>query len=180
MKDTESHAAAFDPDVEPMEKLDELCERLKEYNPTVHRPDDPDPEYNYLEPGCACVTLDNPFREWPMFIDLEGEFSLTYGNWHSHYFGSESEYQCLLKDIDNILTNRACAATLFTGTEKKWLGSRLITKDQLERLQVQEVFEYVLKYPEFKKRLQDNGGIAEFRFWNIIDDTDIIIEPSSH
>lgn len=178
MNDIESNSITNDPDINPMEKLGEICEHLKEYVPTVHYPGDIDSEYDYLEPDCACITLNNPFNESRMFIDLHGEFTLTYGNWHTHYSGCISQYKSLIEDIDNILTNQSCAASLFTGLEKNWLGNRLITKNQMEQFQVQKIFSHIFNISEFRKKIHDNGGIVEFRFWNSTDDKNIIIKPS--
>lgn len=176
MNDSVNNPITNNPDIEPMEKLDEICNHLKEHLPTAHYPGDGDSEYDYLEPDCACITLKNPYNDGRMFIDLaDGEFTVTYGAWHTHYLGCASGYQRFLKSVDGILTNRVCAASLFAGPEKHWLGSISVTKEEAEMGEIRKIFHFVFKTPEFRKEIQEKGGVAEFRFWNPVDNRDVIV-----
>ena len=170
-----NNSTFIDSDLDPMKKIDDILTILDAYSPTVHRQGDSDPEYNYLEPDCACVTLCNPFDNSKMFIDLEGEFTLSYKNWHRHYDGCVSQYQILIKDIMEILGNRSCIATLYVGTDKKWAGDTLVAKGQAEQADIRKIFKFVLKYPEFKGRASQNGGAVELIFWNPAFDKEIIL-----
>lgn len=175
---TDENIIDNDYDIEPISKLTELCELLKDYSPVVHSFGDPDPEYEYLESGCACITLQNPFTEGQMFIDLEGEFTVTCVGSHIHYFACVSGYDSLKKDVFSILHNELCAASLYYGSDKQWLGSLFSPKSDLSQREFYDIFHFILSISEFKKKLDDKGGVAEYRFWNPVDDRSVVIAPN--
>lgn len=175
---TDKNIIDSDYDIEPMSKLTELCELLKDYSPVVHSSCDPDPEYEYLESGCACITLQNPFTDGQMFIDLEGEFTVTCVGSHKHYFACVSGFDSLKNDVFKILHNELCAASLYYGSDKQWLGSLFISRSDLTQREFHDVFQFILSIPEFKKELKDNGGIAEYCFWNPLDNRSVVIAPN--
>ena len=165
MSITDKKEEDLDQDIEPISQLDDLCESFKNCTLTVHFP--AEPEYDYLETGCACITIQNPATEDRLFIDLEGEFTLTCLNAHQHYYSCQSQYEALKCDVIAILENRLCSASVFSYADgKHWLGSIYISADDLESRSIRDIFRFVLKIAEFKKEVLDNGGVAEFRFWN--------------
>ncbi len=165
-----------DPDIEPIAQLYDLCELLRSFHPTIHYPSEP--EYEYLEEGCACITVQNPFSDDKMFIDLAGEFTLTCINNHTHYFSCQSGYESLKRDVVAILQNRLCSASLYsTKSGRHWLGSVYISKNGIRNQSIRDIFEFVLKYSEFRKEVVEYGGVCEYRFWNPSDNRDIIIAP---
>lgn len=154
-------------EIRPIEQLEALRELLRDIPFEVHYPGDSDQEYTYLREGAACVTVLDPYQDKKLFIDLGEEFTLTYGTFHCHY--DPEDYEELVSDILGILQNDICSATLYCGEEREWLGSTCVTREDLSR-PVEEVFRFVLKSLEFRRKLRDFGGEARFCFWDPADD----------
>lgn len=72
----------FDIEIDPVEKLDDLCALLADQQIEVHKAPDADLEYHYLREGYVCVTVLNPYS--------------------------------------------ICSASIYYGTDKKWLGNTCI------------------------------------------------------
>lgn len=164
----------YDMEINPTEKLDELCALLADQQIEVHKAPDADPEYAYLDEGCVCITVLNPYSDSKMFIDLDDEFTLTYGAYHSHFFADTGEFEEMIKEMQGFLKNETCSASLYYGTDKKWLGSTVISKDDISK-PFKEVFSFVLKAKEFKSKLKSNGGEIQYIFWNPADNRTIQI-----
>lgn len=161
-------------EIDPVEKLDELCALLSDQQIEVHKAPDTDPEYHYLGEGCVCITVLNPYSNSKMFIDLDGEFTLTYGAYHSHFYADTGEYEEVVKAILGLLKNEICSASIYYGTDKKWLGSTSIQKDDINK-PFKEIFSFVLKEKEFKSKLKLYGGEVQYIFWNPSDNRTIQI-----
>lgn len=107
---------------EPIDKLDELTDFLKEH----------DPEVTDISENSAVVTLKSGSgTENNIGIDLgaasEGEITLFFGGWHKQYscYGIEgySDFGGLLEDLDGILNNRKFAVCTYIGGQ--WFGSEM-------------------------------------------------------
>lgn len=164
----------YDMEIEPVEKLVELCTLLADQQIEVHKAPDADPEYHYLGEGYVCITILNPYSDSKMFIDLEDEFTLTYGAYHSHFFADTGEYEEMVKEMQGLLKNEICSASLYYGTDKKWLGSTSIQKDDINK-PFNEIFSFVMKKKEFKSKLRSYGGEVQYIFWNPSDNRTIQI-----
>ena len=73
-----------------------------------------------------CITILNPYSENKMYIDLEEEFTLSYGAYHEHFYPDRDGYNEMVKTINGILDNELCSATMYSGQPLKWLGSTAI------------------------------------------------------
>ncbi|WP_238727465.1 hypothetical protein [Diplocloster modestus] len=107
-----------------LDKLQELCDLLSNYKYELHYRDNC--EYEYLEEGSVCITILNPYSENKMYIDLEEEFTLSYGAYHEHFYPDRDGYNEMVKTINGILDNELCSATMYSGQPLKWLGSTAI------------------------------------------------------
>ena len=58
-----------------------------------------------------------------MYIDLEDEFSLFFGDWHNHFYPEEEYYQILKENIIGILKNDLCVFSIYS--QNKWKASYL-------------------------------------------------------
>jgi len=163
-------------EINPVDKLDEILSRLGTYDFEVHKSGEHNEEYKYLENGCVCITILNPYQDNKLFIDLDDEFTLTYCQCHCHYFADIDNYMRLMEDIYAILKNDSCSSSLYCGNQKEWLGSSFIQKSEIEQ-PVEKNFHFVLKISEFKKKLNAQGGKAEYLFWNPVDDRTVNILP---
>lgn len=161
-------------EINPVDKLEEILSVLQDYNFEVHRGGEDNEEYSYLEKGCVCITVLNPYQDSKLFIDLDDEFTLTYAQCHCHYFSDMDEYRLLMEDLNAILKNHICSYSLYCGENKKWLGSSFIPKSQIQQ-SVKKNFHFALKISEFRNKLNVQGGKVEYRFWNPADDLTVEI-----
>lgn len=164
----------YDMEIDPIEKLDELCALLANQQIEVHKAPDADPEYHYLGEGCVCITVLNPYSDSKIFIDLDDEFTLSYGAYHSHFFADTGQYEEMIKVIHGLLKNEICSASIYYGTDKKWLGSTITQRDNVNK-PFKEIFSFVLKEKTFKRKLRLYGGEVQYTFWNPSDNRAIQI-----
>lgn len=148
--------------------LQEFCDLLNGYRYELHYHDEG--EYEYLDETGVCITISNPYSENKMYIDLEEEFTLSYGTYHGHYYPDDNGYKEMAKTIKGILGNELCTATMYSDDPLKWLGSTTITKSESSERSIKDVFSFILKIKEFKTRLDTNGGEVHYNFWNPTDD----------
>lgn len=162
-------------EVKPADLLEELQKILCQTVYEVHRVGDGSEEYQYLTEGDVCITIHNPYQDKKLYIDLTEEFTLTYSGFHCHYEPELTEYQELLSDVQGILNNEICSAVLYYIDQgKRWLGSTCSSKAELSR-PVKDIFYFVYQQAEFRKKLKEYGGKAEFCFWNPQEDFSIDI-----
>ncbi len=156
------------------DKLQELCDLLSGWNYELHYRDNG--EYDYLDEASVCITILNPYSDNQMYIDLEEEFTLSYGAFHEHYSPDCNGYHEMVKTMQEILDNNLCIATMYYSEPLKWLGSTTLTKDESLQCPIKEVFSFILKIKEFKTRLNTDGGEVHYDFWNPADDRVIKID----
>lgn len=106
-------------EIEPMEMVDEILQKLEPYHPEIETKQE-----DYIS-----VRLVNDAGK-ELFIDLEGEFTLFFGDWHCHYTHYNydynqyaDEYQEFLSDLLGILENQRYAVCVFH--ENQWRSSWL-------------------------------------------------------
>ena len=117
-------------EINPTDKAEEIKTLLMGLNSEVKT--STDEGYTWLQDHSICVIAHNPTHEKMLEIELEeqGKFSLFFGGHHCHYCADAEEYARLSGDIQAILENRLCAATICYG-DKQWLGSRLVNPVQI-------------------------------------------------
>lgn len=170
MPDMTSETPSGGENLIPADLLEELCRLFPEGSIEIHWAGEADEEYHYLREGEICLTAKSPGGE-KLFLDLTDEFTLSFGAFHAHYAPDVSEYREMLADLRQILENKVCSGALywFSGGEKKWLGSTLVSRQELSR-PVKEVISFVLRQKEFRQKLREHGGEARFSFWDPADD----------
>ncbi|HAJ98309.1 MAG TPA: hypothetical protein DCO72_11310 [Ruminococcus sp.] len=106
-------------EIDPMEMLDDILQRLEAYHPEIETKQDDDISIRLVHGGGK-----------ELFIDLDDEFSIFFGDWHCHYSPYNydynryaDEYQEFLSDLFDILENRQY--TVCTYRENEWNGSWL-------------------------------------------------------
>ena len=159
--------------IDPVYKLYCMKAFLKDYCYEVHT--NADEGYDYLDDVSYCLTLRNTDGE-ELFIDLEGEFTLSYGGWHTHYFASDSEYECLKEDIISILTSKLGAVTLLV--DGKWFGSSttpspITTKEQA----IEKVRDVIDNTREFVRKVHRKGVEVTCKFWDGKLDSVVVLAP---
>lgn len=111
-----------------------------------------------------------------MFIDLQGEISLYFADWHTHYYLDKTDYAEFCETLTAILKNEICVGTVYLGSELKWHGSRLVLPTDIDNKPPFELFAMGIPTKKFKRVLEKNGANVRFLFWNPDDDKIIAIE----
>ena len=164
-------------EINPTDKKQDICLLLQELNCKyeLHRKNeaDSDDEYKYLQENDICITVKNPYGKYPMYIDLEndGEFTLSYYKWHSHYYGEEWDYNMLCQDLKDILQNNKCAVII--NSNKRWIYSGLseekIGKDYNYKNDLKKLPK------EFQREIKELKGNIELFYWDAKDNAVIDI-----
>ena len=172
--DNPNIARRIDDDINPLSKVSSLKVLLKDYTFDIHSnydegQDDVDIEY-------ITFLLKNPAGE-ELTIDLDEEFTLSFGGWHTHYMATEEDYECLKNDIMSFLNNKLASVT-FT-VNGKWIGSSTTDNPIVNKEKAIEKTYDVFGYDNFfLKKINRSGVKLECNFWNPEMDTNIILEPS--
>ena len=162
-----------DDDIDPIYKLYCMKAFLKDYAYEVHT--NADDGYDYLDDVSYCLTLKNADGE-ELFIDLEGEFTLSYGGWHTHYFASNSEFECLKEDIISILANKLGAVTLLV--DGKWFGSSTTPSPITNKEQaIEKVRDVIDNTREFVRKVHRKGVEVSCKFWDRKLDSVVVLAP---
>lgn len=99
-------------------KADEIIAVLDGLETVLHMEEDDE----YDDP-LVTVEVINPYKGKNMYIELSGEFTLFWGDWHTHYPPCEQDFLKMLEDIRRIIKSEMGTLCLYLG--EKWLSSRL-------------------------------------------------------
>ncbi len=159
-------------EINPIDKKQEICMLLEKLNCQYEMyTSNSSKEYKYLNENDLCIKIPNPYSEYPIYIDLEnnGEFTLSYYKWHTHYFGVDWDYDGLCEDLTDILQNNKCV--IIINSNKRWLSSRL------SATKIDKNYDYkydIKKLPkEFQDELEEFKGKVELFYWDVKDNVSI-------
>ena len=162
---------------ESYEYKDEVLERFKNYNPIVHTQSEKD--YEWLDgDNCYSIEIKNNSGD-SLFIDLEGEITISYGDWHCHYYYEDrSDYEAAMEKVDSILNNADCHLIIYSNG--KWFGSGSSTNKEKytndEAVEFIKTFFVEKTYNEFCQTFKKYGVNIKFEFWNKEKDYELTIE----
>lgn len=169
---------------EPIDKLDEICALLDELEVKyeVHYQDEG--EFSFLADGEVSIKVPDPYIERIMFIDLQGEFSLYFGEeWHDHYYCDNEGFQDLCDTIKGIINNEMCSSAVFYGEDLQWGGSWLSVKDDKIRECCSGYYINTMSnhINEYKKDWESKKMYSElrFKFWDPKYDRIVTVEKGS-
>ena len=153
---------------ETYEYKDEILERFKKYNPIVHTVNEKD--YDWLDgDDCLSIEIKNPETDDSLFIDLEGEITICYREWHEHfYYEDRNDYEEAMKCAEKVLNNQQCSIIIFSNN--KWYGTG--SSDKKLNYNQSEALEFVLKFfghkddKEFIEKFKKYGVKVKFEFWD--------------
>ena len=103
----------------PADKIEDIILKITNYNPSIVTKDT-----DYLE-----AKIISEFKE-ELWIEVESEFSIFFGDWHEHFFAYEEEYQGFLDDLFGILENRKYTVCIYKGNH--WCRSVLLESEILD------------------------------------------------
>lgn len=152
-----------DGEIDPIEKLEELKEFLKDYDVTVHTFGNEKEEYSYLDEEDYCITVKNSSDD-ELFIDWNGEFTLTYDAWHAHFSLCQYDYEEMLEYLTGILQNNLCSFSVFSNGE--WLGSAMLENPVIsDKVKVRKHIKSSYS-KEFISKIRQNGAEIRYVYWD--------------
>ena len=169
---------------DPVDKLDEVCALLDKLTVKyeVHYHDEG--EFSFLADGEVSIKVPDPYIDRIMFIDLQGEFSLYFGEeWHDHYYYDNDGFQDLCDTIKGIINNEMCSTAVFYGEDLKWGGSWLsVNGDKIREFcsgyYVSTMSNHI---DEYKKDWAHKKTYSElrFKFWDPQYDRTVTVKKGS-
>ena len=151
----------------PFEKKDFLMEHFSKLDPEIHTCKDKD--YDYLEEDAYAVVVKNPECDRNMEIEMAGEFTLHFSDWHFHYPAYEYEFSEMIKDADRIIKNELCAVVV--EVDGNWTSSTL--REASEPILKEKLIESYEK--DHEDSMAARKGVAHVRFWDRSLDHDIVL-----
>jgi len=161
----------------PREKGYDLIEFLSKYKYEIVVHTNAESEYSYLENDDVELEVVNPFWNENLYIMLEGEFTLGFGAWHTHYFSYENDYSVMKEDIVGILEGKKGALKL--SSTQRWLESNLYEGELSHYTDEYALAMSVLHEKEFINEINQLGGTIEILYWMPNDSYYFEIPPRS-
>ena len=149
------------------EYKDEILERFKKYKPIVHTSAEKD--YDYLEDECLSIEIKNEATDDSLFIDLEGEITIYYREWHEHfYYEDRNDFEDAMKCAEKVLNNEQCSIIIFSNN--KWYGTGSSgNKTNYSESEALTFVKKFFKHPdekEFIENFKKYGVKVKFDFWD--------------
>ena len=151
----------------PWEKKDFLIEHFSKLDPEIHTCKDKD--YDYLEEDAYAVMVKNPECDRNMEIEMAGEFTLYFANWHFHYPAYEYDFSEMIKEADRIIKNELCAVVV--EVNGNWTSSSL--REASEIISKEKLIEDYER--DHEDSMAARKGVAHVRFWDSNRDYDIVL-----
>lgn len=116
--------------------------------------------YDFLEPGYTKYELftqdgSNKLDIWLAMPKGYGEITFGVGEWHAHYDWYEHDLQCLEWEIEQIMSGKTTAMSLYAG--EQWIGSTLLCDDP-RNASYWEMLNCFHLSPEKKKAIKRKGA----------------------
>lgn len=163
----EKREGYYDEIENPWEKKDFLLEHYSKFNLEIHTCKDED--FDYLEEDTYTVIVKNPECNQNIEIEMAGEFTLYFADWHFHYLAYEYDFSEMIKVADRIIGNELCSVVVEVD------GNRTSSS-------LREVYETISKeklIESYEKDHEDSmaarKGVAHVRFWDSNRDYDILL-----
>ena len=152
---------------QPPDKLQELLQEVNGLQTTLHTSDEA--EYAYLDAGVfsgICIEVENPTGGDALYIDLAGDFTLSFGDWQASYEAAPEEYALMLADLRNLLADRLYIVNVYC--KEEWICSLTMEGTDIRTdAVVKEVREFLhtADCDEFIRLIRDKGAGIRCCFW---------------
>ena len=115
------------------------------------------------------IEIHNPENEESLILSFqESDILLSFGH-HEDRFDPyfDDEIYNLLKRIEDLLNNRIGIAALFYKDDEfyKLMGSCYCKKSDINKA-LEETFAFILKFDEYRNKLETNGGMVSYQFFD--------------
>ncbi len=154
----------------PFEYKEELIKILKDYNPLVVK------ELNNF----VSIEIKNN-NDNNLLIDLDDEITISFGNWHCHYYYEDKDdFDEAMNKVLNILNNNDCILLIYSNNNLLGSGSSLDKSkyDETEALDFLKSFFGNFSLNGYNNLFRENGVTIKFVFWNEKDNYELTIDKS--
>ena len=147
----------------PYDYKDKVITKFKKYSPILHTKNEKGYELLYGD-NAVSIEIKND-KGNSLFIDLEDEITISYSNWHLHYYyEDEDDLKEAMEKVGNIIDNKECILNIYCDGKLFGSGSSL-NKDNYGKEEVLEFmnsFIDISSYESFKKY----GVLVKVNYWN--------------
>ena len=149
------------------EYKNEILEKYQAYHPIVHS----------LEKGYYLIDISNKNQNH-LFIHLEDEVTLSFGEWHCHYLCEDREdFLDILEVIDGFLLNEECYISIYSNQEFFGSGSILHKTNYQENDLLAFLKSFLGKRVETIDSFRTYGVHFKCHFWDSSKDYEVYIKP---
>ena len=174
-KEIALHKSGFYEDVDPIVKKEELMALLSAYNPEVHTNNDDG--FDELEDDDYSIIIKCDGDEY-LYVDyVDGEFTLGFGGWHTHYNPYRKDYEDCLRTLNGILENRTAAVKVMSNGE--WCGSWITSADKCTKKDLIIEARRIM-HKELIEKTKRNGYQIECSYFDTSNNCVFTIEPEMY
>ena len=151
-------------EIRPMDKLQELQHLVKGPEITTHLSDEEG--YDYLEKGNVCIEVQNPGKGDNLFLDIEDQFTLSFGEWDSRYAATEEDYRLLCEDLEFLLDKKLYTVVVYV--KEDWICSLTVRETEIRKNQLLDHvrdFLHSAGCDTFIDLMQKEGASIRCTFW---------------
>lgn len=159
----------------PYEKKDEIRTIFKMYDIIEHT--NAEEDYDHLYDNDIVLEIVNPYREENLFITFEGEFTLSFGYWHAHYFPYEYDYNIMIADAAAIVNGKYGVMSFWFGD--KWSCDVLLKEEITHFTAVDELIAKANFDVERMKKVKEQGVDIIIEYWEPNDCFEFNVSPES-
>lgn len=148
----------------PADKIQELQQILKGPEITTHLNDEEG--YEYLEKGHVCMEVQNPGAGDNLFLDVEDQFTLSFGEWDSQYAATEADFKLLCEDLNLLLNKKMYTVVVYVKDD--WICSLTVREKEIRKNNLLDHIRDFLHSADcdaFIDLMQKEGASIRCTFW---------------
>lgn len=146
----------------PQERKDDVLSLFSDYEIIEHTNKEPD--YDDFMDNDVALEIVNPHGKNNLFIELAGEFTICFSDWHAHFSPYEYDYGEMKKDAVSIINGKLGVCTFYV--EERWLGGMLL-KDKVPPFPNPAALIEEMDFSEDRiKMIREKGAVIHIDYWN--------------
>ena len=150
--------------IKPAEKLDELLSFLDRQELITYTAEDEG--FDYLEDGQVCIGVLNAAEGDDLFIDLQEDFTVAFGDWTAQYEPDEEGFAAMCREVKGILNGTVYIAVVYV--REDWICSLSVDRKEIRRAELLarvRDFLHTADCDALIDRIQANGASIHCSWW---------------
>ncbi len=120
-------------------------------------------DYDHLDENAVELEILNPVGKENLYIEISGEFTLFFADWHRHYPAYEWDYGKLREDALALIHGKYGAKSIWV--DGRWMASSLQKEDLSQYADPRQMVESLQLSKEYMLKIQDKGATIYFEYW---------------